>query len=194
MQRTPRIKQLGAHRSDTMIDKQELLYIVDEDNNPLEPQLRSNAHKNGLWHRTTGIWVINSKKQILCQQRSMKKDVKPGFWEAFFGGHLAPGEDYMENAVLESNEELGVKVNKDDLIPYKIFKSDKPTHKEFQHVFALLLDKEISEIHFEKEEIDKLRWIDVEEVRKILADPTIENWVKKPWDEEVLNWLVTIAQ
>lgn len=175
-----------------MIDNQELLFIVDEDNNPLEPQLRSVAHKNVLWHRTTGIWTINSKKQILCQKRSLKKDVKPGFWEAFFGGHLAPTEEYRHNAFQEANEELGIKVYQEDLIPYKVLKSDKPTHKEFQHVFALILNKDISELHFEKEEIDELKWVAINEVRKILADQKVENWVKKPWDEEVLNWLETL--
>lgn len=175
-----------------MIDNQELLFIVDADNNPLQPQERNVAHKNGLWDRTTGIWVINRKGQILCQKRSLKKDVKPGFWEAFFGGHLSPNEEYIHNAVQECNEELGIKIIQNDLIPYKVFKSDKPTHKEFQHVFALLSNKESSEFHFEKEEIDQLKWVALKEVKKILTDPKIENWVKKNWDEEVLKWLETL--
>ena len=66
-----------------MIDIQELLFVVDENNQPLKPQLRSSAHKNGLWHRTTGIWVINKSKKVLCQKRSLKKDLNPGIWEAF---------------------------------------------------------------------------------------------------------------
>lgn len=177
-----------------MIDGQELLYVVDENNHPLEPQFRSIAHKNGLWHRTTGVWVINKKGQILCQKRSLKKDVKPGFWEAFFGGHLAPNEDYKYNAVHESGEELGITVNLDTLIPYKVLKSDKPTHKEFQHIFALILNKDVSELHFEKEEIDQLKWIDLNEVRKILTDPKVDDWVKKPWDEDVLNWLIMLQE
>lgn len=172
-----------------MINSEELLFIVDEHNKPLEPQVRSFTHKNGLWHRTTGIWVINSKKEILCQRRSLKKDIKPGFWEAFFGGHLAPNEDYKASARKESTEELGVRINEEHLIPYKIMSSNKLTHKEFQHIFALVLDKAISELQFEKEEIDELKWIDLNKVRNILADKTVHNWVKKPWDEEVLNWL-----
>ena len=175
-----------------MINNQERVYVVDENNHPLESQLRSLAHKNGLWHRTTGIWVINEKRQVLCQQRSRKKDIKPGFWEAFFGGHLAPHEEYIHNAMHESNEELGIKVNEADLIPYKILKSDKPTHKEFQHIFALILNKDAEEFHFEKEEIDQLKWMDLAEVRKILTDPNVADWVKKPWDEEVLDWLETV--
>lgn len=175
-----------------MIDSQEFLFIVDKENQPLKPLKRSLAHKKRLWHRTTGIWVINNKQQILCQKRSLKKDVKPGYWEAFFGGHLAPKQEYKSNAAIEASEELGVVINEDNLIPYKILKSDKPAHKEFQHVFALILNMDISKFHFEKEEIDQLKWNSINEVRKILTDPKVESWVKKPWDEEVLKWIKTL--
>lgn len=175
-----------------MINPHELLYIVDENNKPLKPQQRSVAHQKGLWHRTTGIWVINDKKQILCQKRSLRKDIKPGYWEAFFGGHVAPGKDYLKSAVIECNEELGILISPDTLIPYKVFKGEKPTHKEFQKVFALLCNKEIKEFHFETEEIDELRWIELTTVKNILLDTHVSDWVKKPWDNEILTWLETI--
>lgn len=175
-----------------MIDNQELLFVVDENNEPLEPKPRSFVHKNGLWHRTSGIWVVNKNKQILCQKRSLKKDVKPGMWEAFFGGHLAPTEDYLQNAIEETGEELGISVKKEDFIQYKVLKSDKPTHREFQGIFAVKLNGDIGNFKFEKEEIDELKWIPIEEVRKILVVNRDKRWVKKPWDKEVLTWLMTL--
>lgn len=175
-----------------MIDHQELVFVVDEHNQPTRPQLRRIAHKNGLWHRTSGIWVINRKKQILCQKRSMKKDVNPGFWEAFFGGHLAPNEDYLENAAVEVGEELGITVEKNNLMPFMTLKSDKPTHKEFQRIFALILEGRDKDFHVEKEEVDQLRWIGIDEVRNILLDRKEKNWVHKPWDRQVLTWLATL--
>jgi len=114
-----------------MINKNELIFVVDKNNNPLKPFPRYIVHKKVLWHRTTGIWVINHKKQILCQKRSMKKDTKPGFREAFFCGHLNAGESYFDNALQELSEELGIKVEKGKLTHYKTLKSDKPSHKEF---------------------------------------------------------------
>lgn len=173
-----------------MIDNQELLFVVDENNKPLKPQSRSTAHKNGLWHRTTGIWVINRKKQILCQKRSLKKDILPGYWEASFGGHLAPNEDYRHNGTTELSEELEIKVQESELIPYKVFKSDKPTHKEFQQVFALITDAK--NFDFEKDEIEKLVWKDISEVKKVLLEKKDQHWVLKPWDQEVLDWLTTL--
>lgn len=171
-----------------MINKEELLFVVDENNDPLEPQPRSIAHKTGLWHRTSGVWIINRNKQVLCQKRSLKKDVKPGMWVAFFGGHLSPNEDYRENAAKEAGEELGITINKDKLIPCKIFKSDKPIHKEFQHVFGLILNDQ-AQFSFEKDEIEELKWLNIDQVRNILVNKKDPHWVQKFWDKEVLNWL-----
>jgi len=175
-----------------MINDQELLFIVDENNKPLKPEPRSFAHKKGLWHRTSGVWITNKEKQILCQKRSLQKDIRPGMWEAFFGGHLAPGEEYGHNAAAEVSEELGIGVNESMLIPYKVFGSDKLTHKEFQQVFGLMLDVKCGEFSFEKEEIDQLSWKPIEEIRNILVVQRSSEWVLKPWDEEVLDWLASL--
>ena len=177
-----------------MIDSQEMVFVVDENNKPVEPKLRSVAHKQSLWHRTSGIWVINTTLQILCQKRSLKKDVKPGFWEAYFGGHLAPNEDYLHNGASEVGEELGITVSQRDLISYGVVKSVPPAHPEFQHIFALMLNKPANEFPFEKEEIDQLEWKDIDEVRKILVERKDKEWVIKPWDEAVLNWLIEIIE
>jgi isopentenyldiphosphate isomerase len=171
-----------------MIDENELLFVVDGQNKPLKPLPRHFVHKNILWHRATGIWVVNSVKQILCQKRSLKVDIKPGKWSAFFGGHLHPKDTYKSNAIEELSEELGIYVQEKKLIPYNILKSDKPTHKEFQHAFIYkLINKKIT-FRFEKEEIDEVRWLDLEEVKKHLlsSDP---KWEHKPWDGEILKFI-----
>ena len=172
-----------------MIDKNELLFVVDEKNQPLAPLPRHTVHDKGIWHRATGIWVINQKKQILSQKRSLKKDLEPGKWETFFGGHLHPTDTYLENAIQELSEELGISVQKDTLIPYKIFKSDKPKHKEFQHSFVYKIDREDVDFHFEKEEIDEVKWFNLEEIKTYLLLTNDTHWVHKPWDEEMLNWI-----
>jgi isopentenyl-diphosphate Delta-isomerase len=176
-----------------MIDKNELLLVVDELNNPAKPLPRHIVHNQRIWHRATGIWVINAKKQILCQKRSMKKDLKPGFWEAFFGGHLHPGDTYDSNAITELSEELGIQVKKDNLIPYKIFKSDKQTHKEFQHSFVYILDQKKTDFHFEKEEIDEIRWYDLDEVKHFLLEANDPYWVHKSWDDEMLAFIAQLS-
>ena len=97
----------------------------------------------------------------------------------------------FRSAKSELQQETGINVKEKDLHPYKVFKSAS-SHNEFQQVFAVVLDKERDDFLFEKEEIDELKWIEQEEVKKILVIEKKENWVRKAWDEEVLYWLPTL--
>ncbi|NTW30866.1 MAG: hypothetical protein HGA33_06295, partial [Candidatus Moranbacteria bacterium] len=49
----------------------ELIDIYDENNVPLGiTELKSEAHRDGLWHHTASIFVIDENGQILLQKRS----------------------------------------------------------------------------------------------------------------------------
>jgi isopentenyl-diphosphate delta-isomerase len=173
-----------------MIDDNELLFVVDEQNQPLDPLPRKVVHAQKLWHRTAAVWVLNRHQQLLCQQRSLKKDIKPGMWEAFLGGHLGPGDDYSQAAVAEIGEELGITVSDRDLAFYQVLSSDKSSHKEFQAIFGLVIGaRPADKFVFELEEIAQLRWYELTEVKTILLDEERSDWVHKPWDADVLTWL-----
>lgn len=168
------------------INKEELLFTVDENNNSVDPRPRGVVHREGLWHRTAHVWIINSKGEILCQKRSMKKDSKPGLWEARFGGHLAPRADYLETAIVEAEEELGLKINRGDLKSLMVYKSEPD--KEFQGEYLLKWDGELSDLIREEEEVDELRWMKIKEVQKFFQQRD-SNWVFSGCEEEILNRL-----
>jgi isopentenyldiphosphate isomerase len=172
-----------------MIDPNELLFVVDENNKPLTPVQRHVVHEKSLWHRTTGIWVMNHKKQVLCQKRSMKKDIDPGLWETAFGGHVAPDETYLQNAQRELSEELGIKVLEENFIFYEILPQGQTVHKKFEALFAYEIDQEDTDFHIEKEEVDEIQWADLEEIKKILLEKNDPQWIHHPWDGEMLRWL-----
>jgi isopentenyl-diphosphate delta-isomerase len=172
-----------------MIDSQELLFVVDGNNTPITPDIRKTVHTKNLWHRTTGIWVYNSKKQILCQKRSLKKDTKPGYWEAFFGGHVKTSESYEECAAIELSEEIGITVDREKLLFYKIAFSNKLTHKEFQGIYLYRIDRNDTKFTFEKDEIDRIEWIEINRLYNILLTENKADWVHKPWDKEMLDYI-----
>lgn len=86
----------------------EVLDIVDAHDNIVGKAERSEAHKKGLLHRGVQIFVFNPKGEIFVQQRGLKKDRFPGFWEASLSGHVVSGESYHESAERELHEELGI--------------------------------------------------------------------------------------
>jgi isopentenyldiphosphate isomerase len=170
-----------------MINKDELLFVVDENNNPVKPKPRHEAHSKGLWHRNSHVWIMNSKKEILCQKRSMKKDKKPGFWEAFFGGHLSPGEDHLSGAVKETKEELDLDVTEEKLIPFKVFKSR--SGREFISIYLFFWDGKAEEIKFEDDEIDQVKWVPFGELKEILLVKKEKNWTNLGYNRQMLAWL-----
>jgi isopentenyl-diphosphate Delta-isomerase len=170
-----------------MINENELSFVVDQDNEPLEPKPRWEVHKKGYWHRISCVWIVNSKNQILCQERSMEVDRKPGFWEPFFGGHLLAGEDNLGAAVAECNEELGLNIKKENLSFFKTFRVEY--EKEFISTYKLNWSGDAQKINYEKDEVSQVKWMDIKEVRGTLLNDKKPNWTILGFEKEIFDWL-----
>ena len=88
----------------------ELFDIIDENGDPTGQTIeRSIAHAEGIPHRTAHIWIIrrgNEKTEILLQKRSRNKDSFPGKFDTSSAGHIQAGDEPMESALRELEEEL----------------------------------------------------------------------------------------
>ena len=93
----------------------ELIDYFDEKRNFKGVIDKAVAHKNGLWHRSVHVWIINSKNQILLQKRCAAKKFYPEFWDCSFAGHIGAGECSVVSAIREGEEELGLKLKESDL-------------------------------------------------------------------------------
>ena len=86
----------------------ELFDIIDENGNPTGKIVeRSIAHAEGIPHRTAHIWIIrrrNEKTEILLQKRSRNKDSFPGKFDTSSAGHIQAGDEPMESALRELEE------------------------------------------------------------------------------------------
>ena len=91
----------------------EIFDIVDYEGNPTgETVTRAQAHEKGILHRTSHIWVIKNEPdslKVLLQKRSMEKDSFPGQYDTSSAGHIQAGDEPLESALRELNEELGIK-------------------------------------------------------------------------------------
>lgn len=149
-----------------MINTEELLFCVDQNNNPIEPKPRSLVHTTGIWHRTSHIWIVNDKKEILCQKRSLLKDKAPGLWEGFFGGHIPPQVSYLDHAITELEEEVGLKVSKAELKEAFVYKLT--SGKEFVGVFILNWSGDETKLKLEPDEVDQVKWFSKEDFKNNL--------------------------
>lgn len=172
-----------------MINSEEMLFVVDENNNPIKPETRKYTHTNGLWHRTSHVFIIDGKGNVLCQQRSLKKDQSPGKWEPFFGGHLSAGMSYIDGALIELKEELGIDMARENLIEYIIYKYFHS--KEFCGVHYTTWVGDSNILKVEKDEVEKIEWISIQKVLSHYSPNKDVNWTKIGYETDLLNILLS---
>ncbi|HLI50852.1 MAG TPA: NUDIX domain-containing protein, partial [Thermomicrobiaceae bacterium] len=82
---------------------------------------RAAVHRDGDWHRAFHCWIgwrdrESGVSKLLVQKRSAGKDTVPNLLDVAVGGHYRAGES-LEQVFREIEEELGITVSLDDLIP-----------------------------------------------------------------------------
>ncbi len=89
---------------------EEIFDVVNERDEVIDRQPRSEVHRLGLKHRAVHVLVFNLRGETFLQKRSMTKDREPGKWDSSTSGHVDSGEDYDACAVRELREEIGLAV------------------------------------------------------------------------------------
>ncbi len=146
----------------------ELIDYYDENGNHKGVIDKAIAHKEGLWHKSVHAWIINSKNQILLQKRCALKTFYPNFWDCSFAGHVGAGENNKESALREGEEEIGISFSPDDLeyafTNKEILKWNDKDSREFVYVYIIKKDIAVSDIKYQKEEVEEARYFELEEL------------------------------
>ncbi|OZB90728.1 NUDIX domain-containing protein [Paenibacillus sp. XY044] len=99
--------------------KKEFFDIYNDDHEWIGTASREEVHAKGYLHHTFHCWIVRDTpdgRKVLFQKRQTSKDTFPGYYDITAAGHLAAGET-VADAVRELEEELGVTVSLDQLIP-----------------------------------------------------------------------------
>ncbi|MDI6744431.1 MAG: NUDIX domain-containing protein [Thermodesulfovibrionales bacterium] len=143
---------------------EEFLEITDSNGKTIGIAPRSEIHGTpSLIHRVVHVLVFNKKGELFLQKRSETKDVAPDKWDTSVGGHVNPGEDLLNAAKREMEEELGISSNPEFLYSY-IHTNSYET--ELVYTYSCVYDGKIS---FNKEEIDEVRLWDISEIKNHLG-------------------------
>jgi len=163
----------------------EIIDIVDENGIPTGETIeRSLAHRTGVRHRTTHVWIVRKQGeniQILLQKRSKNKDSFPGCYDISSAGHIPAGDDFAESGLRELEEELGLKVDEKELIECGIHRvvTENEFHgvpyrdNQISKVFLLWKDIEIEELQLQTEEIESAMWMDFVECKEAVLNKSI---------------------
>ena len=152
----------------------ELIDIVDEHNGSLgiKKLMKSEAHKNGLWHRAAHIWIYNPKGEILLQLRAKDKALYPNMWDISSAGHVQSGEEPFEAGLREIQEELGLKLKKEDLQFFKIRREmsvyRKIKNNEFCYLYFLKYEGDAKKLKLQEEEVQQVKFLPASKIEKEL--------------------------
>lgn len=153
----------------------EFFDILDEKGRSTgKKKLRSEVHRDGDWHRAIDVWIINPKKELLIQKRSVQKESYPGLWEVSCSGHVEAGESSLKSAVRELEEELGVKINSEKLKflfedkEINITNNDTFINKEFKEVYLLKLDLPIEKYNIQFEEVEAVKYVHYKKLDELI--------------------------
>lgn len=114
--------------------------------------------KPGEYIRGVEAIIINSQNQILISQRAPNKEKYALKWECN-GGALSVGEEAEDGLIREIYEELGIKLDINEIVFYKTMKNDY----RFKEIFVVRKDVDIKDIRFLDGETIDAKWVDINE-------------------------------
>jgi len=160
----------------------EFLDVLDE-NGYKTGKIKSyeDVHRDGDWHKSVHLWILNSQNELLMQQRSFEKKSFPGLWDMSVAGHLQAGEDGAKAAIREAKEELYIDLSNDKLeflftYPYSTVQSEgKYINNCFHDVYIVKKNIKPEEIKFDQEETADFKFMTIRNLKQMVKtlDPNL---------------------
>jgi isopentenyldiphosphate isomerase len=156
----------------------ELLDVVDPSGNPLgRAKPRPAVHRDGDWHRTVHVWIVNKKRGLLFQKRSADRESFPGTWDVSSAGHVSSGESPIHAAKKELFEELGIQPAARELHNLFSVTTSSIQHNglfidnEISEVFLIRKDIAISDLTLQGSEVTEARYFPLSTLQRIAESP-----------------------
>lgn len=157
--------------------------VIDETGKVIGKAPRSICHNGSkLLHPVVHIHIFNKHHKLLLQKRAKTKDIQPGKWDTSIGGHVSSGEKLEVAIRREANEELGINIVVEKLIPISKYIFESDIEKEMVFSFAYITDEEIM---FQVFEIEEVKFYTKSEIKQLIEKgETTLNFMK---EFELLN-------
>lgn len=118
-------------------------------------QKRNKLIPKGYYHLVVSIWIINSNGEYLLSQRHPSKSY-PLYWECTGGSALA-GENSLQVALREVQEELGISLDKTK--GKLIYQKRREETQDFYDAWLFRCDMNITELKLQSTEIVNAKWV-----------------------------------
>lgn len=140
------------------------IVIVNEADKPIGLKSYESLKYKDIY-RVSSLWLTDKKTgDCLLTQRKWKKHNDPGKWMAAVSGTIEEGEEYDENIVHETDEEIGLKGVHFHIGPKEYVDDGK--HRYFVQWYVAEVDKDRVSIRIQEEEVEDYTWMTTEHLLK----------------------------
>lgn len=180
------------------MNTEELWQAYDENGKPIPGKglTRDDAH-SGKLHGSSHLWIWRKTDhgiEILLQKRAETKFTWPGYYDISAAGHIDLGETPEQTALREAQEEIGDVVSGSEITLLFVYRQHMVEQRngvienEFQHIFGLILDKDVSFV-LDRQEVERVKWVDLDTFERMIDQKTTDQLVPQgaPYFDELLS-------
>lgn len=135
---------------------------------------RETAHREGIWHASIHVWIVDAKGRLLFQQRAKWINIYPDLWDISAAGHIKAGE---KDSFREVSEELGVKPEKDEIVFLGTLTARQDgtgfTNRERPQVYLWPSLLHLKDFSFPDDEVQSLAAIERVDIEAFLSGATV---------------------
>ena len=151
------------------MDKNNEIVLVDENDNQVGLWEKMDVHKKWLLHRAISVLILNSRWEMLLQQRAMWKYHCPWMWSNATCTHPYPNENNIDAAHRRLQEEMWFDTDLKEIFEFRYIAhfNNWLTENEYDHVFLGYYD---GEMNLNPDEVNDYKWIWIEELKKNIVE------------------------
>lgn len=157
----------------------EQLILVDAQDRELGVKEKMEAHVEGALHRAFSVFVFDSEKRLLLQQRARTKYHSGGLWSNTACGHPRPGETTLAAARRRLREEMGFDCELREAFEflYRAELDGALIEHEYDHVLVGTYEGDPAP---DPSEVEGWRWVTMDGLRRGLSDEpqSYSYWLK----------------
>lgn len=144
---------------------EEKVILVNEQDEPIGLMPKLEAHEKAQLHRAFSIFILNSKNEVMLQQRASQKYHSPLLWTNTCCSHQREGETNIQAGNRRLFEEMGFSTELKELFHfiYKAPFDNGLTEHELDHVMIGYFD---GEPEINPEEVESWKWMDIDAIKE----------------------------
>jgi isopentenyl-diphosphate delta-isomerase len=144
--------------------KEENVILVNENDEQIGLMPKLEAHQKAVLHRAFSVFILNSKNEIMLQQRAHQKYHSPLLWTNTCCSHQREGESNLLAGSRRLYEEMGFETSLKELFHFIYIApfDNGLTEHELDHVMIGYYEEDP---RINTEEVEDWKWMSIEDVK-----------------------------